>query len=442
MIKGYRKRFVQLNMILAETVLAAVLLLLGIYLGYRSREELRFAMRQVLAPVDRLMENGSVFPEGGEKNPLKPDQSENPMGEESAYPGRKNDRRSRVIDLGEDERQISSLVYDPKDGEILMISDKLDLSDAVLQEVSGKVWVDARDFGFLREERLFFYKEMQNSELRVSLAPASVYYTDLFRVILILLGVFLLASGLFLLVSIRLSRYAARPMEQAMEMERQFAADISHDLKTPITVIKANNSILKADPEKTIAEERQWLDSTDAAADSMLSLIGEMLTLSKLDSVSIKEDLIPTDFSSAVLKAVIQLESVAYERKVLVDDRITERIRIRASEEYADRIAAGLLENALKYEPEGGKVTVSLTRHKKTAVFSVQNAGSVIPEEDLPHVFERFYRGDKARSAKEGHGLGLSIIHRITEVLGGEISVRSDASIGTVFTVSLNVLED
>ena len=102
------------------------------------------------------------------------------------------------------------------------------------------------------------------------------------------------------------------------------------------------------------------------------------------------------------------------------------------------RIVSSLLENALKYEPAGGRVQLTLTQDKRKARLSVQNFGSTIPEEDLPHVFDRFYRSDKSRKNESGSfGLGLAITKEMVERLGGEISVSTSAEDGTVFQVVL-----
>lgn len=103
-------------------------------------------------------------------------------------------------------------------------------------------------------------------------------------------------------------------------------------------------------------------------------------------------------------------------------------------------IVSSLLENALKYEPEGGRGLLSLVREKKNAVLSVQNFGSSIAEQDLPHVFDRFYRSDKSRGSKDGSfGLGLAITREMTERLGGKITARSSREEGTLFTVSFRI---
>ena len=139
-------------------------------------------------------------------------------------------------------------------------------------------------------------------------------------------------------------------------------------------------------------------------------------------------------------KAALELESLAYEKKVALDTKLPESCMLCSSEEDLLRIVSSLLENALKYEPEGGRVLLSLIRGKKNAVLSVQNFGSSIAEQDLPHVFDRFYRSDKSRGSKDGSfGLGLAITREMTERLEGKITARSSREEGTIFTVSFRI---
>ncbi len=247
--------------------------------------------------------------------------------------------------------------------------------------------------------------------------------------------------GLVLLISLRLAKLAAKPMEDAVTMERQFVTNLSHDLKTPITVILANNSILRSSPAAEDGEVSAWVESTDAAARGMLDLVSEMLTLSSLEEVGKKMELSPQDLSEAAEKAALQLEPLAWEKGVALETEPGEGIRVQASAEGLPRICSGLIENAVKYEPKGGKVTVRAERGRKTAVLTVQNQGSYIPPEDLGHIFERFYRGDKSRSGGGGFGLGLPILRQLAQLQGAEIDVKSEPESGTVFTVTFPLAE-
>ena len=146
----------------------------------------------------------------------------------------------------------------------------------------------------------------------------------------------------------------------------------------------------------------------------------------------------PVDLAAIATKAALEMESIAYEKCVTLETALPEACILRGNTDYLQRIVISLLENALKYEPSGGRVHLALTQDKRRARLSVQNFGSTIPAEDLPHVFDRFYRSDKSRKSESGSfGLGLAITMEMVEKLGGEISVSSSAEGGTVFQVTL-----
>ena len=187
-------------------------------------------------------------------------------------------------------------------------------------------------------------------------------------------------------------------MERAAEREKQFVADVSHDLKTPLAVIAANNSILLENPEAPAGSLSRWVDSTGQAARQMQGLVDEMLTLTVAQR-GISTPLMPTDLSGAVTKAALQLESVAYDKQVALETDIAAHITVQGDPDALQRIVSSLIENAIKYEPIGGSVTVTLAAVRRQARLTVQNRGSVISPEALPHVFDRFYRGNKSRGS-------------------------------------------
>jgi len=339
---------------------------------------------------------------------------------------------------GEDGGNIVTVIVNSDTGEVSVLSADRDADAGLVSRAAQSLGDAPEGFGELSQFSLSYYKENTAEGFKLALADASGLRGRIAGICLslVLVYVFLMTAVFF--ISLGLSKLAAKPMESALEMERGFVADISHDLKTPITVILANNSILRSDPALADSRLSQWADSTETAAKSMMKLVEEMLTLSALESPRAKPEPVVCDLSGAAEKAALQLESVSYDRGVELETAIEPGIYTRATEEFLDRIAGGLIENALKYEPEGGKVTVTLTSAKKKAVFSVKNRLSRISPEDLPHVFERFYRSDKTRGDKKGFGLGLPIISRITALLGGSVTASSDRE-GTVFTVELPV---
>ena len=391
---------------------------------YRNAwDGMRNTMRLVVGPWEKP---GEGF------RPLPPDISNNPDMDERIPANSEPDKLPR-----DELEQIITVFFDMNTEEISILDrDHTEMDAALILDAVQEARNTDTDFGILQKNDLIYYRERMQDIEKYAFADISYLRNRLLRSFMLLLLVFLLTIGIFCLISIWLARRAAKPMEQAIEMERQFVADISHDLKTPITVILANNSILRSEPDTKVGENLQWIDSTDSAAKNMMHMISQMLTLSSLESTakSNKSELV--DLSHITEKCALQMESIAYDRNISMKTKIDEGIFYRGDQEYAERICSGLLENALKYEPDGGSVYVAVYRHKKKALLRVENAGSVIEPEDLPHVFERFYRGDKARNQQKGHGLGLPIIKQMSELQGGEISVISSADQGTVFTVA------
>lgn len=246
----------------------------------------------------------------------------------------------------------------------------------------------------------------------------------------------LAALGVFFVLALLFARWALRPVESAWESQRQFVADASHELKTPLTVVLANSAILMEHPDRSVASQTKWIESTQREAEVMQSLVEDMLDLARLDEkAGLKRELV--DFSDIVELELLQFESVAYEREIDLSSEVASGVTVEGDGARLARVVAALLENACKYAGEGGSVRATLACKGKKAALSVSNTGAQIPPEDLPHVFDRFYRADKARTrCVGGFGLGLAIAREAIERMGGSISVRSDPD-ETVFAIEL-----
>ena len=261
------------------------------------------------------------------------------------------------------------------------------------------------------------------------------------------LALMLLIAGLgmlvvFFFVSLVLSKWALKPVREAWDAQRQFVADASHDLKTPLTVILANASILLKHPEHTIASESQWIESTQVEAQQMQGLVNEMLELAQVEAgQQAQVTYEPVDFSDLVDGETLMFDSVALERNCLFDCALEEGITVNGNDQQLHKMVSTLVENAFKYVDDGGTINVNLAKTGKYAALEVRNTGSVILAEDLPHIFDRFYRTDKARtSGTGGFGLGLAIAREIARSHGGDITCTSTAADGTTFTVTLPVM--
>lgn len=245
------------------------------------------------------------------------------------------------------------------------------------------------------------------------------------------------------LISFFLSAWVVRPVERSWAQQRQFVADASHELKTPLTVILANTGILLSHPDETIAQQERWVRNTQEEAVNMKKLVDEMLYLARTDATQqMVYSLV--NLSDLVWSSVLPFESVAFEQGLGLESDIAEDISLQADEGRLRELMRILLDNACKYCAPKGSIFVRLEwgKEQEKAVLSVRNTlQEKLPPEELSRLFERFYRMDKARSReKGGYGLGLAIAKSIVENHHGRISA-SQTGEEIVFTVALPVRE-
>lgn len=306
--------------------------------------------------------------------------------------------------------------------------------------------------GYLPEFDLMYEKLSIEDGWLVAYANASS--THAWQQLAVLLGIVgLIALVVFFLINILFSRWATRPVALSIRQQQQFTADASHELKTPLTVILANLSILRSHADSTVAQQMQWVESSEREAQRMQLLVNDMLSLARpktdakpLGGEAPKD---PVDLSDLVEGEVLQFESVAFERGILMEERIQPDVRVAGDAEKLGRMVSTLIDNACKYVEENGLVDITLEVDASNpvadpqALLRVHNTGDAIPPDQLEHLFDRFYRADKARTGgKGGYGLGLAIGQQIANEHNGQITVASAAGEGTTFTVTLPLYED
>jgi signal transduction histidine kinase len=359
---------------------------------------------------------------------------------------------------------------------------------AVLEKRPGKgLEAGGSVSGLLFDQQLFYRLGAPgDGSLTIALADGSELLRSTFLQAGVSALIWLGTMVALFFVSLLLSRLVTRPVAAAWERQRRFVADASHELKTPLAVILANNSLLTAHPERTIAEQRQWVESTQLEAQHMDGLVRDLLLLAQTEG---EDGRPPTqkapcetiDLSTLLRRSLLQFEAVFFERGITLTTDLAEGVTVIGSAEQLERLAQILLDNASKYAGapsaamgrrpgacEGTAagcqgdvhldtqpfVHVSLrpgtdgaapaassgagaTKAVTHALLKVTNSGEPIAPEALPHLFERFYRADKAHSSPEGSGLGLSLAQSIVEAHRGAITVSSDTTHGTTFTVGL-----
>ena len=293
--------------------------------------------------------------------------------------------------------------------------------------------------GVLSELGLRFQREpLRSGGTRIAFSDLSWERASLTRLMVSSLLIGAVALALFFVISLFLARLSLKPVERSWTQQRQFVADASHELKTPLTVILANTGIMAAHPDATVASQQKWLGYIQEEAQRMKDLVEDMLFLAKHDGAERPKDSRTVNFSDLVTGCVLRFESVAFERQVDLNSQIQPGLSVSGEPDSLGRLVMILLDNAVKYAGERGQVDAALSRRQERVVLTVRNTGEPIPPQHLEHLFERFYRVDGSRSRKEGgYGLGLAIAQTIASSHRGQIEVRSSRDEGTVFTVTL-----
>ncbi len=316
-----------------------------------------------------------------------------------------------------------------------------ELLQSAVSAALAQVDASGKAAGRISSTQLYFKVQPSKLGYRVAFVDGSSFEASVHRMGLALAGAWLLLMLALLAVTVYLSRYVTRPVVQAWENQQRFIADASHELKTPLTAILADASILAREPDKTVREQQMWLDGISSEAERMRRLTEDMLSLAQADAgQEAAPAMVRVGLSQLVERACLQFEPAAFERGLVIEDGIEPGIEVMGSADRLEGMVKTLLENACKYGAGSGTpVTVGLRRQHGSALLSVGNGGDPIPPEDLPHVFERFYRSDKSR-VQDGEslsfGLGLAIAKSTAELHKGSIKAESGAG-GTVFSVSL-----
>lgn len=230
-------------------------------------------------------------------------------------------------------------------------------------------------------------------------------------------------------------------LQTAFDRQVQFTADASHELRTPVSVVLTQTQTA-LNRDRSAAEYRESLAACHRAAQRMRQLIESLLTLARLDSGAAAATRERCDLDRITAEAVDLLRALAAEKGLTLELDLRPAVCAGQPGQLA-QVVSNLVNNAICYNRPGGRVYVHVTTEANTAVLAVRDTGQGISPEDLPQLFERFFRADKARGRADGHtGLGLSITKAIVEGHGGSVQVASELGQGSVFTVRLPRLPD
>ncbi len=226
-------------------------------------------------------------------------------------------------------------------------------------------------------------------------------------------------------------------LENSFAQMRQFSSDASHELRTPLTVLKGQNELILSKQRKP-EEYQEVISSNLEEINYMSKVLEDLFVLSKSDENQVNLDCKQVDLRALVEEVCKHAEILAEEKSIKIIFAFLEPTEIKGDEVRLRQMVWNILQNGIKYTQRGGELKISLQNEDEFALLTIQDTGIGIPEEDLPQIFNRFYRVDKARTRDEGgSGLGLSICRQIAEAHKGKIEVESKLGVGTRFKIRL-----
>lgn len=297
-------------------------------------------------------------------------------------------------------------------------------SQAQLQDILNECLAQQKESGVLESYGLRYLRSSSALSEKIAFVDTSFESATLRSLLLAMVGLSLPALLLLFGVSLLLASRAVRPVERSLRQQRQFLSDASHELKTPLTVILSNVELLEGEPE---GDTGRWLGNIKAESRKMKTLVEEMLTLERSESAPAVR-FAPLDLSELVMEEILRFEPLAFEAGKPLRETLAENVTISGSAEALHRMVSVLLDNAIRYGLAGESITVTLRAESRRATLTVENAAEALTEEQLSHLFQRFYRSDSSRGERSGFGLGLPIARAIARQHGGDL--RAEQSEG------------
>ena len=418
MIRKLRWKFSAIMM----TIVAFLLAVIFITLYYTTKAN--YVQRSMGTLHSAMLENypGSMReqagqpPSAGQRPPSRPRRQELPLMVVDIRQGNYTVVKNQLPDIESQEAETLISLAESKGGE------SGTLKDLHLRFLRGKTKPDQTVryvFADIYEEQNSLYWQVIHS----SMIGASSF-------------------AVFFLFSILLSGWAVKPVEIAWQRQRQFVADASHELKTPLTVILSNADMLEKDRDIPKGQNRQRISHIKAESLRMKQLTESLLTLARSDSGQETAVCAPVDLSFIVNSSLMTFEPLVFDMDKHIIYDIEASLHVNGDEKKLRQLSDILLDNACKYSLDKGSIRVTLKKSgTKEALLTVSNEGTPLTKEEIRHLFLRFYRADTARSNIPGYGLGLSIAQSIVSEHGGKIEASTDGFATNSFIVRLPIQE-
>lgn len=339
---------------------------------------------------------------------------------------------------GNDNQKIKRQEYDYstsvvlKNKDIMVLSNSLkETTDKDILNMTKELQKDKKRFGSI-DDYIYVVRTLRSGNTVYIFVDNKEAMQNSKQFFIVSIFIFLLSVIVFTIISYYLSRWMIKPSEKAIKNQKIFVANISHDLKTPITIIKANADLIENE-----VKNKKSIKYIKQETEKLNHLVNEMLTLTRIDNTISKENFKSFNFGDSLFDVVLPFESIAYEKGIRFNINIDEVTDYFGDESNIQKLAEILIDNAMSYTAKGGIVDVDAYENSKVVTLSVTNTGEPISDEKKVEIFDRFYRESKSRESTGNHyGLGLSIANTIVKKHNGKISIESKNGKNT-FTVIL-----
>lgn len=339
---------------------------------------------------------------------------------------------------GNDNQKIKRQEYDYstsvvlKNKNIMVLSNSLkETTDKDILSMTQKLQKNGKRFGSI-DDYIYLVRILKSGNTVYIFVNNKEALQNSKQFFIVSIFIFLLSVIVFTIISYYLSRWMIKPSEKAIKNQKIFVANISHDLKTPITIIRANADLIENE-----VKNKKSIKYIQKETEKLNHLVNEMLTLTRIDNTISKENFKSFNFGDSLFDVVLPFESIAYEKGIRFNINIDEVTDYFGDENNIQKLAEILIDNAMSYTAKGGIVDVDAYENSKAVTLSVTNTGEPISDEKKVEIFDRFYRESKSRERTGNHyGLGLSIANTIVKKHNGKITVESKNGKNT-FTVTL-----
>ncbi|MCM1226837.1 MAG: ATP-binding protein [Clostridium sp.] len=367
--------------------------------------------------------------------PEKPDGQKPPFEKDFSDPYKGKVKRAHIIVQFNDNNDIDRVVYQYFEG-----IDEDEIKAAAKEVIGekndrGKITVGSMKLRYMRSHN----PRTSSGGGRILFLDRTTELSTVNRLVFIFIIIGCVGIVVIFAISVLLANWMVKPVDKAWKQQKQFVADASHELKTPLTVISSNTDVILSNSDDTVKSQSKWLNYIKDETARMTKLVNSMLYIAKYDSNEIKFTPAKLDISKIMSSICLQYEALFFEKGKLLETDIEENIIISGDEDKIKQLINILLDNAGKYSSENGKIKAELSRVQKTGKITliVSNTSDYIASDKLERIFDRFYRLDDSRNRKTGgSGLGLNIAKSITDAHGGSIKAIHENGI-TSFIVEI-----